>query len=389
MKWGYLMMVKRLTRAVGLLILLGSLAFQCAASAQDWIWTTSQIDIEGTDSSVAVDHQGNVHVAYRFLTHGQLKYAFLPAGKSRWFTMTLDQLLDFFLTGITVDPKGNPYICYSPGVIKVAAFDGQRWNVQRLDPGSPLISYYCSIKTGADGAPQLSWYVEAGFTLRYATLQNGAWVARTIDTEELPGKFNSLAIDHSGKPQVSYISLSGTRLKYARFDGQEWIRTTVEGPNRAIATSRGDTGMGNSIAIDPDGNPMISYFDTSSLKSARMVNNKWKFEVIDHFPATPQWGWRMFRTTTVFDKKGYPHIGYQCPLGLKHAWWDGHEWKTSVILAPAGPTFDGGMAMDDDDNIYFSYTDPAQKTLRLAIGRRSGDQQTAEAQGSPETNKQP
>jgi hypothetical protein len=45
--------------------------------------------------------------------------------------------------------------------------------------------------------------------------------------------------------------------------------------------------------------------------------------------------------------------------------------------------------MDDEENLYFTYTDPVQNTLRLAIGRRSKDQQTAETQVSPEPKEQP
>jgi hypothetical protein len=360
-----------------------------SVAAQDWTWTTSQIDTEGTDSWVVVDHDGNLHVSYRYPMHAQLKYAFLPAGSARWFTMTLDQMLGEFLTGIALDPKGNPYICYTPGVLKLAIFDGQRWKMQQVDPSAGLVSFYCSVRFGKDGAPQLSWYVEAGFILRHAVLQNGAWIARTVDTQDAPGKFNSMAVDHSGYPQLSYIALTGTKLKYARFNGKDWTRITLEAPYRGLETSRGDTGMGNSIVIDRDGNPMISYFDTSSLKFAHLVGGKWKFEVLDPFPLTPQWGWRFFRTTTVLDRNGYPHIGYQSPLGLKHAWWDGHQWKNQVILAPAGTTFDGAMAIDDKDNLYFSYTDPAQRTLMLAIGHYVGDQQTAKTDAPTEAKKQP
>lgn len=91
----------------------------------------------------------------------------------------------------------------------------------------------------------------------------------------------------------------------------------------------------------------------------------------------------------VLDRNGYPHIGYQSPLGLKHAWWDGHAWKTQVILSPAGSTFDGAMAIDDKDNLYFTYTDPIQHTLMLAFGHYAGDQRTAKTDSSAEPKKQP
>jgi hypothetical protein len=347
-------------------------------AAQEWTWTTMQIDSEGTDSWLVADQEGNVHASYRHPTGGKLNYAFLPAGGSRWFTMTLDQMLGDFLTRITVDPQGNPYICYAPGILKVAIFDGHRWKTQQVDPGSGLISYYCSVLVGKDGIPQLSWYVEAGFILRHAVLKDGTWIAQNIDTQDAPGKFNSMTLDNSGHPQVAYIGLYGTKLKYARFDGKAWIRSVLEAPNSGIERSPGDTGMGNSIAIDRQGNPMISYFNTESLKFAHLVNGRWKFEVVDSFPRLDQWGWRYFRSTVMLDQNGYPHIGYQSPLGLKHAWWDGTRWNTQLLMAHAGTTFDGAMAIDTKDNLYFSYTDPVDRTLKLAIGHRTPAKQTAE-----------
>jgi len=384
------MMKHNLGRGFILAFLISFMVLPPLAVAQDWTWTTSQIDVEGTDSAVAVDHTGDVHVSYRSPTHDGLKYAFLPAGSSRWFTMTLDPMLGSFLTSITLDTDGNPYICYTPGVLKLASFDGAHWKIQQVDPGVGLVSYYCSVRVGPDGNPQLSWYVESRIILRYAALQNGVWIARTVDDSDSSGKFNSLTIDHSGNPQLSYIGLFGTRLKYARFTGSDWVRSTLEGPDRAISRSRGDTGMGNSITVDRDGNPLISYFDVSALKFAHLVNGKWQFEVIDQYPTLMgAWSWRIFRSIIALDRDGHTHIGNQSPLGLKHAWWDGSQWKTKVIIAPTGTTFDGGMAMDDKDNLYFSYTDPVQHTLMLAIGHYSGAQQTAKTEPSPQSEKQP
>src|SRR5438445_946415 len=94
------------------------------AAGQTWHWSSQLIDAEGTDSAVRVDGNGNVHVSYRHTAGGQLKYGFLPAGGSRWFTMVVDQLLGDFLTGITVDENDNPFICYTPGTLKIARFDG-------------------------------------------------------------------------------------------------------------------------------------------------------------------------------------------------------------------------------------------------------------------------
>jgi len=356
--------------AVALLLLPG------AAAAQTWTWSTQLIDTEGTDSSLVVDRDGNVHVSYRFLTKSQLKYAFLPSGGSQWFTMSLDQMLGDFQSRITVDEKGNPYICYTPKVLKFASFDGRRWTTQAVDPGGGVVNYYCSVRVGADGSPQVSWYVESGVFLRYAILKDGVWTAQNIDVQGTPGKFNSMILDAHGNPHVSYISLLGCKLKYAHYDGKGWIRSTLDASD--LSPLGGDRGMGNSITLDRQGNPMISYFDSQSLKFAHLVNGKWKLETLDHFPQITLWGWRNFRSNIVLDRDGNPHIGYESILGLKHAWWDGSIWKTQLILAPAGTTFDGAMDIDSNNNLYFSYTDPVDRSLKLAIGRFTPAGETAQ-----------
>ena len=119
--------------------------------------------------------------------------------------------------------------------------------------------------------------MEAGFLFRYAALRDGVWVARTIDNQDAPGKMNAMALDASGLPFVSYIGLVGPKLKYAHFDGKEWINSIVDAPDRGIGATNRDRGMGNSIVIDRSGSPMISYFNTESLKVARLVNGAWKF----------------------------------------------------------------------------------------------------------------
>ena len=337
------------------------------AAGQTWQWSSQLIDAEGTDSSVHVDGNGNVHVSYRHTAGGQLKYGFLPAGGSRWFTVVLDQLLGDFLTGITVDDNDNPFICYTPGTLKIARFDGHEWKTQQVDPGGGLVGFFCNVRVGNNHKPQISWYVDGTFRLKHAILENGSWMAQNVDVQDLPGKINSMVLDTADQPHLSYIGLFGPKLKYAHFDGSHWIRSVLDAPDTNPAG--GDRGMGNSIVLDPQGNPMISYFNIQSLRFAHIVDGHWKYETLDQFPPMAQWGWRNFRSAMALDPEGRLHIVYESVLGLKHEWWDGAQWKKQLLLPPAGTSFDGGMAIDAKGNLYYSYTDPADRSLQLAIGR--------------------
>jgi hypothetical protein len=366
------------TRVGAILFLLPALmSVPPIVSAQNWSWSTELIDSAGSDSSLVADSDGNLHVSYYFAKDGQLKYGFRPVNGTRWFTMSLDQGYGDFSTRITVDSKGNPYICYSPGVLKIAFFQNHRWTVQQIDPGEGLVSYTCSIQVTRDGTPQVSWYVESGVFLRYAILKNGVWVAQTADFEYKPGKWNWMVLDSKGFPHISYVTIFKWQLRYASFDGKAWSRTIVDSPE--LHPPDVQRGMGNSLALDLHGNPMISYYDVDSLKFAHYAGGKWIIETIDQFPSSGGMAaWKSYRSSILLDREGNPHIVFVTPSGLEHAWWDGKEWRTRLILALMGNApLDPSMAIDGNDNIYISYTDPADHSLRLAIGRSAPAAQIA------------
>jgi len=373
-------------RRLDILVLLISLMFPGAIKAQTWTWTTEGVDIDGTDTSIIVDQEGNLHVSYSFSAGGELRYAFRPAGNPHWFKMTLDKGLGVFYSRITVDAQGNPHICYTPRIMKYAHFDGRHWSVQQVDPGGGLVAYTCSIRMGADGTPRLSWYVESGVFLRYAEFKDGVWMARTLDAEGLPGKWHSLVLDSNGLPRIAYIQFPWGRLKYTAFDGKQWNTVILDQP----VTNPGDNlerGFGASLALDGKGNPLISYYDLQSLKMARLVDGKWEKGVIEQLPPFGQWAWKNFRSTLVLDSKGNPHVGFESLQGLEHAWWDGRQWRSQLIVAPVGATFfESAMTIDRNDNLYISFRDPGDGSLRVAIGHPGSSMQNARTETPKSAN---
>ena len=132
-----------------------------SAAAQSWSWTYETIDQPATFPSLAVDASSNLHVSYAD-SSGALKYGFRPAGSSRWFTMVLDKQLGGFTTHLTLDSENNPHICYTPGMIKYALWDGKQWRIQQIAKGTGEIGYTCSIVIAKDGTPHLTWYQLTG-----------------------------------------------------------------------------------------------------------------------------------------------------------------------------------------------------------------------------------
>ena len=359
-------------------------ALPLAASGQSWRWSFEDLDIQGAGTSIIADGDGNLHLSYYVPIGGQLRYGFRPAGTSKWYKMTLGTGLNDMDTGITIDANGNPQICYTPASIRYARWDGKRWSTQEIDPGSPRIGFTCSIRVGPDGQPMMSWYAEGGPYLRFAVLKNGVWLASTVDGGggNWPGKWNSMVLDAKGYPHISYSDWPAPELRYAQFNGQNWVTSVVDTPDQR--KSGGQRSMGNSMVLDSKGSPLISYYDEQSLRLAKLVDGRWEKETIESLPPFgATWSWKNFRSSLVLDKNGFPHIGFQSRLGLEHAWWDGQKWQTQLLVSTMSfPLFENSMTIDRDDNLYMPFRDPADGSLRLAVGR-------PEATSRPATRGQP
>jgi hypothetical protein len=354
-----------------LLTLIASAILPFGMRAQAWTWTSSDIEATGGESpAITVDQDQNLHVAYRVVQGGLLKYGFRAAGTSKWFKMILDQGNIIFSTGITIDASGNPHICYTPNVLKYAHFDGRKWFSQEIDQGSGLVGYMCSIRVNPSGNPMISWYLPAG-GFRYAILRNGIWLASGLDgnPNDYAGKWNSMVLDANANPQIAYSDFPGGQLRYLKYDGKGWIRTVLHSQNDDPG---GAKGMGASIVLDPQGNPWISYYDEQSLRVIHFVDGKWVKKTVEKLPPFVNWGWKEFHSDIALDHNGNPHIVFESLRGLEHAWWDGSKWAIQIILAPSIISFfDNSMVMDKNDLIYVAYKDPLDGSLKLAEGHPS------------------
>jgi hypothetical protein len=346
------------------------LLFSSQAQGQTWSWQTETIDRSAKFTSLAVDADGDLHVSYAD-GQGWIKYAFRPAGSSKWFSMKLDAADAF--TDLALDSQGNPHICYTGKSTRYAYWDGKKWQIQSVATDAAPVWYSCRVGIGPDGTPHLTWYREKNpdlsnyLHLKYAVLENGMWVVRTVDFDGQTGKWHSMFVDSKGVPHLTYDAYVDGRLKYAAWDGKHW--------NVSIADFRGHTndqwnlGMGNSLVLNSDGQALISYYDNGDLKCSRQQGTNWKVETVDTISARV--AWLGYRSSIALDSRGNPHISYEDAGTLKHAYWDGKQWRIQII-APRGPDdlyrF-SSLAIDHEDTIYVSYRDPVDSSLKVATGR--------------------
>ena len=374
---------KMTSRLLAVILFFGGLAVAPAEmSAQSWNWTVEPVDYTSKFTALAVDKEGNVHLAYYGGESSELKYAFRARATGKWFNLSLEKQLGNFAVNIALDPAGDPHICYTPGVLKHAFWDGKKWQIQEIDSGHGTVEYNCSMTFARDGTPHLTWYQTRGpggasfLHIKHAVKKEGVWYAKTVDYDRECGKWNSLVIDSQGLPHVAYSAFPPGDLKYAFSDGKDWHISAVDWAGGG--KTRNSTGMGISLKLDPENRFVMSFYEApinadntgpgeGVLKLARLIDGKWKIEAIA--PVLKSIGWAEFTSDLVFDKQGRPHIRYEDGGAVKHAYWDGSKWRIQIVVQPGSETsLYSSMKIDADDTLYISYKDPVDGSLKVAIG---------------------
>jgi hypothetical protein len=344
-------------------------------SAQGWTWKTEKVDDAGAFLSVVADRDGGIHASYIKIGEG-VKYAFRASDSSHWFNLPIGAKAEEGFTGIAIDAQGNPNICFTAyESLGFAQYKDGKWYLQKIGENFGVISYTCSLAVAPDGTKFLTWYQymsrdrELFLHLRYASLQSGAWLAKTIDFDGETGKWNSLVLDSQGNPHIGYSSWRKGELRYASWNGKSWSFETIDSRGRDDAQA-GPPCMAVSLAIAADGTPMISYFQDQTLKFARRQGNTWKRDGVDVLSPLASAGWVALHSSLILDSAGTPHIIYGDFGSLKHAYWDGKGWRIQVIDSGSGGQYKHSAAtIGPDGNIYVIFQDPSDDSLKSAVGR--------------------
>ena len=134
---------------------------------------------------------------------------------------------------------------------------------------------YTSIAIGNDGLPVISYlFSSPGPQLRVAKCVaadcSGATTVTTLDSTGAIMYSTSIAVPPDGLPIVSYYSNTGGDLKVARCANPSCTGTPVI----VVVDSTDAVGQFSSITIGTDGLPVVSYYDTTgqSLKITKCAN---------------------------------------------------------------------------------------------------------------------
>lgn len=183
------------------------------------------------------------------------------------------------------------------------------------------------------------------------------WEVTTVVDDVSIGVYHSLAIDPSGNPAVSFVDITPRQLKLARFDGTAWNRQTIDAGDGTQAL-----GNFNSLRFSPSGHPAVAYRRYSSgspLHFASYNGSSWALTPITSAGNSAQW------SSLAFSPAGQPAIAFRHSSNqLGFASFDGSAWSTQTDV-------DFNTITGDNASLAF---DPATGRPAIACWRGSANQ---------------
>ncbi len=174
---------------------------------------------------------------------------------------------------LVLDAAGNPVVSYYqstyPAQLKLLHCGNPNCtagnSINTADLG--LVGIYSSLALDAAGNPVMSYYDNNNDNLKLlhcddpncAGDESGNIVSP--DTGGDVGRDTSLALDEAGNPVVSYYDFTNGDLKILHCNDPNCI-----GGDESITApdTTGDVGLYTSLVLDGDGNPVVSYFDSTN-----------------------------------------------------------------------------------------------------------------------------
>ncbi|MFC1730257.1 MopE-related protein [candidate division KSB1 bacterium] len=321
-------------------------------------WELQEVDSGGQFNSIAIDSNDYPHISYTSFSNN-LKYAkWTGAG---WDIPSLPSVVaDGMYTSITL-PGGNPHIAYADigNNMRELFWTGAVW-IDDIIKGD---ADWTSSQVAADSNSVLHMSYGDVTGLNYMADSGGAgvqWTEQIIDTSSGSFHKSSLAFDSDDNPHISYYEGINVNLKYATYVGvggtfggnsancgpsNDWYCDIVDGVD--------DVGRLNSIAIDSNNYPHISYYDDTNgdLKYAKYTGTGWDIQPVDlGITLQPN---PLSSFSIEIDSDDNPHMIYAGIGGLKYARWTGTGWDIQPV--DDLDSSDGSLKLDSNDNPHISY----------------------------------
>ena len=343
--------------------------FSSFFSAGD-LWDNFTIDSSadvGTFSSIVADSNGELHIAYRDVTNGHLKYASNAGGS--WTSYPIDNGGGYIgrYTSIDVDSNDKVHISYgnlNTWDLRYATNVAGSWTRSTIDNGGSngQAGMYSSLEIDSNDVIHVSYWAR-NMDLKHATKSassGGTWSDYTVDWGSITGEWTSIALDSNNRPWISFVSETWDRLELAHKSGSS---TTTWSDSIVDSGSSGEIDNGTSIAIDSNDAKHIVYYDDDNgdLRYAdyNTQTNLWQNAILDSSGDVGKF------PSIAIDSQDNLHVAYydNGNQELKYAHNDGSSWNISTLDTSGG--MHPSITIDSNDNIYISYYDDTNSNLKM------------------------
>ena len=398
-------------------------------------FVADSLDDAGLGSQVAVDADGNPFASYFALTEelpvGQIPVT-RPIGSPYIPAIGVTNLSadGIWTRGAAAQVKDTP-----PGIVVPYG----PATVPSLKDLTAANSNGTDIAVGADGSVHVVW-----------TAPDGVWYAKGPDTftaeriydygfslkQAGPIGSPSVAVDGDGNPWVAYTTNStGQEVRVATPGAKKWTTTTVftipqcagcpqpgptkigvtpDGPVVAfVDTSSGEidvaraaaggwtvdtvagdaTGQGLDLAVNADGNVIVSYFTQESLEVAVSSGGTWTTGTVAPAPAglADAKGGNLTPTSGVAaDGAGTIYVTWADENGVALASGDGTTYTpVDTGIDTTGGAYPSVAVNADGSAVYVTWYDAASGSLMMGVQGDPGDLMIAQPSPPPSPGSQP
>ena len=233
-------------------------------------WTSAVVSTSAKFGPVGIDVDSNnlPHISYAASGQycgGGLRLASFDG--TSWGSQSIDYGSNKGCdSSIVIDENDHVYIAYQDrgnSKLKFATNYSGSWNTYAPDAAVPVSSmypgYFTSLAMDEQGQFHIAHFDSKNEDLRYSTgVPNGQWTTTVVDASGHTGRNPSIAIDAAGDPHIVYQTWSGFDLKYATLNpsSPNWQKSNIE--------TTGDLGDSNSIFIDAQGTMHVAYSDETN-----------------------------------------------------------------------------------------------------------------------------
>jgi hypothetical protein len=339
-------------------------------------WSLTLI-AEGTKPALALDSSGSPAVAFleERLGEGFVAYA---AASDGWAVDSFVEGYFYGPIGLAFDADDVPHVVWHDhqadqfdlalGDLTHGVGGTGGWTVvAAADDGHD--GWDSTIAIGADGVVRAAGIDPAQFDgtdgVEYYELNDGAFVVEAIGSGPIVYEFNvGLAIDPDGTPVISYYDNNEQSLMFARRSSGGWQIVTVD--------AEADSGKFSDVGVDDEGRAHLSYLHQTGASTGMIRyavedgSGGWVIEDVAEI-SDLETGFTAARRITAIelDDAGTPHIAFSDRSGIWLASRGADGWSVEQVLSagdlPLGQLV--SMALDADGTPHITYfevtdTDP-------------------------------